>query len=373
MSLSPVCGLSPLLASVTTAAVVATGVVADEPGSVMPSLVPAHADVLLAAVGERLDNPVTQLIETTRLAQTYLFATYYNGADAPTPGAGEANWPYAGLDQTGGDLLNYALHNSIELGYYSAVGVLPQILGAPFPALRQLAFNTFDNINTEFNAVLDAFSTLSDGVWNFPLELFNAAELAFNGQVQDAVTLLRNAIVQPITTALDQFTTVTRSVIDTMNARFVAVSKVLPAVLANIAVSVANSVELVLNQASAIGSTVAEDLSKGQFVDAVNVTVDGLLGPSGLPGTVLNTTIGPGLQTGPILALDADVKTNFTPSIRTAVQSGQWIVQNALTAQPAPVAAVSRTSAPPAAAGRSAVRVAAASAVPSRSPAHRSR
>jgi len=113
----------PLIAG--TVAAVSAGAVAvmpaGHPERLAQALATSTSQVSLAA----WTNPVDQLLGSLELGQNYLFGAYFNGGDAPTPGAGIANWPFGGFDQTGGDLLNYLLYTQTALGNYSYVGTLP--------------------------------------------------------------------------------------------------------------------------------------------------------------------------------------------------------------------------------------------------------
>lgn len=93
----------------------------------LPALPMPSVSVALSA----FHNPIEQLLGVIEVGQDYIFGTYYNGIDAPTPGAGEANWPFAGFDQTGGDLLNYLLANEASLGFYNNVGLLARMSPTP--------------------------------------------------------------------------------------------------------------------------------------------------------------------------------------------------------------------------------------------------
>ncbi len=88
------------------------------------------------------------------------------------------------------------------------------------------------------------------------------------------------------------------------------------------------------------------------------------MGPSGVPGTLLNLSIGAGVQTGPIVTPDAaGVAAVFVPSTRTIVQTFVKEITADLQTSPAsPAAAKSERSA-------ASVRSAAAEAAPAAAPA----
>jgi len=78
--------------------------------------------------------------------------------------------------------------------------------------------------------------------------------------------------------------------------------------------------------ATAVVTNTVAALSAGNIEDASNAAVDGLLGPTGLRGTVLHLSTGQGVQIAPITgATRADIQATFAaafaPSIITELQS----------------------------------------------------
>ncbi len=329
------------------AAVVGTaGIVTATPAANVPAL-PIAANVALAG----FDNPIEELIGTAQLVQTYLLASYYNGGDAPTPGAGEANWPGAGMDQTGGDVLNYLLAQQKTLGRYTNVGLLPYLVNADEPILQQLQVNWLGYLNTGLTGVTGAASAAAAGVWNFPAAAFEAAQLVLSGQFQEALAVMTDAIITPITTATTDLIGAAVNVAQNVFAKLVAVVNVIPTNLALFGGWLIGGGTYLVQEAAEIGRQWLQDLGSGNFEGAWNTAVAGLLGPSGLPGKAFNVSLGAGVQTGPILNPETDIATNFIPSLRTAIQGTLWNTQEALTATPAPTAtpAAVETPAPAAA------------------------
>ena len=320
--------------------VLGAGVIAAMPVSQvqlhLPALaMPSAAEVALAAFA----NPFEQLIATAQQSQTYVFADFYNGGDVPTPGAGEANWPYAGFDQTGGDFLNYALYNEVSLGYYSAVGLLPQVTIDNQPIATQLNLNWWNYINNVLTGVTGAATAVSAGVWNFPSAVITAAQLAIGGDVNAALTVLGDAIITPITSAATALIGAGAYVVNNVVAKAAAVIAALPRLAAEFAGAAVGGAALTAEKSVEITSAVVTNLSTLNVEGAWNAAVEGLLGPSGLPGLSLNLTVGAGVQTGPITG-PTDIAANFVPSARTAVQAAQWTIASALSTSAAPVAAV---------------------------------
>ena len=324
--------------------VLGAGVIAAMPVSQvqlhLPALaMPSAAEVALAAFA----NPFEQLIAAAQESQTYVFADFYNGGDVPTPGAGEANWPYAGFDQTGGDFLNYALYNEMSLGYYSAVGLLPQVTIDNQPIATQLNLNWWNYINNVLTGVTGAATAVSAGVWNFPSAVITAAQLAIGGDVNAALTVLSDAIITPITSAATALIGAGAYVVNNVVAKVTAVIAALPQLATTFAGAAVGGAALTAEKSVEITSAVVTNLSTLNVEGAWNAAVEGLLGPSGLPGLSLNLTVGAGVQTGPITG-PTDIAANFVPSARTAVQAAQWTIASALSASAAPVAAVQRAA-----------------------------
>jgi len=57
--------------------------------------------------------------------------------------------------------------------------------------------------------------------------------------------------------------------------------------------------------------------------------VDGVAGPAGLPGLILNETTGAGVQTGPVSS-PSDIAANFVPSIRSFLQTSVTTIATAI-------------------------------------------
>jgi hypothetical protein len=334
-----------------TAAVIGAGSVAvagiNHP---LPTL-PTSAVVSLAG----FNNPIEQLLATLEVGQDYLLGTYFNGGDAPTLGAGEANWPFAGFGQTGGDDLNFLLYNEATLGNYSAVGLLPQLTNDASPIIRQLTTNLFTYVNAGLSGVIGSVAAASAGVWDFPAAAVEALQLALNGEIGQAFTVLTDAIVDPIVAAGAALFDAGAFVVTDFVAKAVAVLEVIPVNLALFAGAAFGGGVVLAEKTVQIATDWITNIGSGDWDGAWNVAVDGLLGPSGLPGTALDLTIGAGVQTGPIVDPETDIVDNFVPSFRTATQATIWNTQNALTATAPPPAVlaeaeVTEVSEPPAAA-----------------------
>jgi hypothetical protein len=322
--------------------------------------IPTVMPVSLAA----FDNPFNAIIATATMAQNYIFGAYYNGGDAPTPGAGAANWTDAGFEQPGGDTLNYLLYNETSLGYYTFVGTNAQGIWDNSPVTDQLGINISDYVNVGLDGVAGAATAISTGVWNFPSAVVDAVQLALGGDFGAAISALGAAILNPITAAGESLLAAGSYVLANVINRAGAALAVLPQILTTYAAAAAGGADLLAVKQAEITQAVLSNLVSLNFEGAWNAAVEGLLGPTGTPGLALNLSIGAGVQIGPI-ASEADIPTNFVPSLRTAAQAATWSLQNALSTGPVlPTAATERP-----ATARKAAAVAAVSAARSAAPA----
>jgi len=322
--------------------------------------IPTVMPVSLAA----FDNPFNAIIATATMAQNYIFGAYYNGGDVPTPGAGAANWTDAGFDQTGGDLLNSLLYTQTSLGYYTFVGTNAQGIWDNSPVTDQLGINISDYVNVGLDGVAGAATAISTGVWNFPSAVVDAVQLALGGDFGAAISALGAAILNPITAAGESLLAAGSYVLANVINRAGAALAVLPQILTTYAAAAAGGADLLAVKQAEVTQAVLSNLVSLNVEGAWNAAVEGLLGPTGTPGLALNLSIGAGVQTGPIES-EADIPTNFVPSLRTAAQAATWSLQNALSTAPVlPTAATERP-----ATARTAAAVAAVSAARSAAPA----
>ena len=322
--------------------------------------IPTVMPVSLAA----FDNPFNAIIATATMAQNYVFGAYYNGGDTPTPGAGVANWTDAGFDQTGGDLLNSLLYTQTSLGYYTFVGTNAQGIWDNSPVTDQLGINISDYVNVGLDGVAGAATAISTGVWNFPSAVVDAVQLALGGDFGAAISALGAAILNPITAAGESLLAAGSYVLANVINRAGAALAVLPQILTTYAAAAAGGADLLAVKQAEVTQAVLSNLVSLNVEGAWNAAVEGLLGPTGTPGLALNLSIGAGVQTGPIES-EADIPTNFVPSLRTAAQAATWSLQNALSTPPVlPTAATERP-----ATARKAAAVAAVSAARSAAPA----
>lgn len=290
----------------------------------LPSLPATAAAVTLTA----LDTPLQQLLETLNVGQGYLLGATFSdqGAD---------NWLDAGFTQAGGDLLNSQLKSQPELGKYLAVGIVPQMVNQAQPVLRQLETNISDYATNLLSGLIGGAIALDAGVWGFPLAALEAAQLAFSGQLGPAFEVLSAAIISPIVDAGSALLGVGAYVLNRVVTRIAAVVSAIPQIVGTYVGWAVGGTALLAAKTASIAGEWFEDVRQGAFGAAWNTAVQGLLGPTGLPGLALNLSVGAGVQTGPI-TVESDIAANFVPSARTAMQATTWTLAKALATEPEP-------------------------------------
>lgn len=337
----------PLIAG--TVAAVSAGAVAVAPAGHPERLAQALAAPFSAPVAlTSLANPFDQLLGTLDVAQNYLFGSFYNGGDAPTPGAGEANWTLAGFDQAGGDVLNFLLAQEKPLGFNNFVGNVPNTVANASPIVQQLQINLSGYLNTGLTGLIGAGAAVSTGVWEYPAALISAAELALQGEITQAIGVLVDAVVVPATAAAGSLIAAGAEIGGAVIARLGAVIAAVPQIVTTFAGWALGGTALLAERTAGIATTWFSQLAALDLEGAWNTAVEGLLGPSGLPGLALNLAMGAGVQTGPILNPVTDIAGNFVPSLRTGVNGAVWSVQDAMTAIAPPVAQARSAAAVPA-------------------------
>lgn len=331
-----------------TAAVVGTGAIAMNPvmGAQLslPSIaLPSVANVALAG----LDSPISELLGTVILGSQYLFNTTANPLLA-------TSWPYAGFG-AGIPIFPGALA-APAAGGYSSFGLVPQIIDDALPAISQLGYNGSDYLAVSAAGLGGAGYLLSEGVWNAAGEL-----LTLN--IPGAISTLVSSIQAAGSLALASGAYVLGGVV----ARAEAVVNYLVAELPTLIGATVGQVTVLVNSAVAVVTNTVAAIGGGDLGGAYNAVVDGLLGVSGVPGTLLNLTIGAGVQTAPIATFNPVTgaytpTTAFIPSIRTEVQSlAKGITKALATPNPVspPVASVRKAARSAASVARSTAAVAA--------------
>jgi len=330
-----------------TAAVVGASAIAMTPvmGAQLslPSInVPTVAKVTLAG----LDSPISELLGSVILGGQLLLNTDQDVAD---PGL----WgPIAfGIQDFVGIPVPW-LTNDLN-GGFSSIGLLPQIIDDALPIVRQLGINGSDYLNVAVAGLSAAGVALSEGVWNAAGDLLTL-------DITGALATLAASISAAGTLALGSGAYVLSGVVTRAQAV--------------VEYAIANAGYLLAATVTQIGAVVArtvqiveETFAATTFEGGWNTAIDGIFGATGLPGLVLNLTIGAGQQTalippteGPNANGTAPLGTNYIPSTRSVVQAAVKGVANAL-ATPVPASTVVPAAAAPSAASALAASARAAS------------
>lgn len=265
----------------TTALVGATAIAVTPiaPTVPVPDLSSKDSAVALAA----LASPIVALVGTAQLGLKYMIDSGYSGDPV-------RNWGAAsGIGTVWNDLLQ-EVHDPLWgfLPHITAVGVVPNFLQEPFPIGMQFVRNLIGYGQT---VVQTAFDVLRAG------SISEAISIAMNG--------LRSITADIATKVRDTITQLTRTVSE------------LPAVISYHWDILSYSVTKTI-------AAIRQGLASGGLSGAWNAAVTGLLSPNGIPGTVLNLTIGAGVQTDPTNA------NTFVPSARSVVQSTVQAVASAM-------------------------------------------
>ena len=297
----------------------------------LPSLSTAKAEVALSAFA----NPITAALATGFVAGSYLLNGDYSliSPSSNWPASGTPTYP-AGI----GLLLNGALKTN-ALGGYASVGLLPQIIADSAPIATQLIVNGLGYIWNTVKAVGQAGADIGDILWSIPTTavavVTDLLALNFAGAISEITTAVTNAIglvSDAGQTLLDAGIYVATGVI----TRASAVVNYLTTELPTLVGATVGQITQLVNKVVAVGTAIVGSLATLNPETIWNTVVGGLLAPTGIPGTVLNLTLGAGLQTGAI-AGPGDIATNFIPSVRSEVQIAVKGIADALgTANPAP-------------------------------------
>ena len=310
--------------------------------------VPTVAKVTLAG----LDSPISELLGSVILGGQLLFNTSQDVTDADL-------WGPTAFQQGGVPFFPAALQAD-ALGGYSSIGLLPQIIDDALPITRQLGINGSDYLNVAVAGLSAAGIALSEGVWNAAGDLLTL-------DIPGALATLAASISAAGTLALGSGAYVLSGVVTRAQAVVEAVIGSLPLIIG----SVVAQLNLVVN--TTIG-VVTDTFAASTFEDGWNAAIDGIFGATGIPGTILNITIGAGQQTGPIpygpltavpplTPTEESIAANYVPSVRTVVQSAVKGVANAL-ATPVPGAVAAAPAASAASARAAAVEAAPAAEAP---------
>ena len=350
---------SPMIAGAT--AIVGAAAVAMAPIAStvqLPALSSASAAVSLAAYA----NPFSALYNSVNLGIDYLI----NGNYSLDTDGGATNWPAAGISDSTNNVLPFGYWSDAP-GYLPAItniGLIPNFLTVPFPVGIQIANNWIGYTNTAYQAVAQVIDAGLNLLWA-PVGLSIAVvEDLVSGNIADIPAQIQETVAYAITQIQDVVAAViggplaiATNVVTKATAAVQVLAAAVPAALAN----VPRQLGVIAASATTAITNITTALSTGNVEGAWNAAVAGLLGPTGVPGTVVNLTLGAGVQTGEVSDA-ATYYANVVPSIRNEVQSlGQGLSLALASTAPAPTAAVRSSAARTVRAAAAAADTAAAS------------
>ena len=307
------------------------------PAVQLPALSSSNAAVALAAYA----NPFSALYNSVNLGVNYLINGNYN----LNTGAGATNWPAAGISDYTNSVLPYAYWNDGS-GYLPAItniGLIPNLLTVPFPVGTQVVNNWIGYVNTGYQATAQVINAGLNLLWA-PVGLGIAVvQDIVSGNFADIPVQIQNTIQYAVAQAQLAATAVVGGV-TVIAANFVAkataavqlLAAAIPAALAN----VPRQLAVISASATTAVTNITAALSTGNVEGAWNAAVAGLLGPTGVPGTIVNLTLGAGVQTGAVTD-STSYYANVVPSVRNEVQTlGQGLSSALASTAVSPAAAV---------------------------------
>lgn len=303
-----------------TAAVVGASAIALTPVVAQHEMLPnVHVPAITMSA---FHSPLTEILGTLGLVNNYTF----------NPSFGLGAFPNLGPT---------VVFGALPVLGFNAGGIVPQIINDHLPIISQLGKNGSDYLYNSVKGLGTSAAVLGQGVWDAAFDL-----LALD--IPGAINTLINAVQFAGTNALAAGTYVLTGVI----TRATAVATALAAEVGQIAQITLGQAAVLVGSVVGVATDVLNAVTSLDIEGAWNAAVDGLLGPTGIPGTVINLTIGGGVQTGPFPPV-----TNFIPSVRGEIQGAVKLVAGALaTANPAPPPlAATKSVASSAAASRKAV------------------
>ncbi|MCV7347601.1 hypothetical protein [Mycolicibacterium rhodesiae] len=299
----------------------------------LPDLqMPSVSQVALAG----FDSPLSELLGTFSSLNQWVLS-----ADNTTAGYTDLG----GLVSAGGVAI-------AKGGYqFNAVGLLPQIINDHLPIISQLGYNGAASLGSAANAATTIGLIASEGLWNLPGAFVTATQQALSGDIPGAIATLQSAIVGPFVAAGQVALASANYMLDNAVARGTALLGAVPDLVNLVVQSSIGQAQVLAGTFSAVVQNVITGITNGNAEEAWNAAVDGFFGPRGIPGAILNLTVGAGVQT--------DAAT-VVPSVRGVIQAAVHGVADALSqtgsAPPVPPPAAAAKTASPSA---SALRVAA--------------
>ena len=287
------------------------------PAVQLPALSATKAAVELAAYA----NPLSALYNSVNLGVNYLI----NGNYDLNAGGGASNWPAAGISDYTNSVLPYAYWNDGS-GYLPAItniGLIPNFITVPFPVGTQVVNNWIGYANTAYQATGQVINAGLNLLWA-PVGLGVAiVQDIVSGNFADIPVQIQNSIAYAVGQAqlaigavVGGATVIVQNLIAKATAAIQVLAAGIPTALANLPRQLA----VISASATTAITNITTALSTGNVEGAWNAAVAGLLGPTGVPGTIVNLTLGAGVQTGDVTD-STSYYANVVPSLRNEVQT----------------------------------------------------
>ena len=322
----------------TTALVGATAIAMTPiaPAVSLPSLSPTKAAVTLAAI----DNPITAVIATGGLAIDYLINSNFTQGI----GGGAANWGSGvGTNSGIGDIVNGAIYNSYlePFGYLpsiKAIGLVPNFLAVPFPIGIQVVNNLLGYAGVVVDTGAQVLGDLSSLIWA-PVGITVAiANAVLTGNIAAIPTIITEGIqagIAGVTDAIQATVAGAQYILGSVVAKA-------SAVVNNLSTALPQLIGVIQGQAAALALSVTTNataittaIATGNVETIWNQVVTSLLSPTGIPGSLLNLTLGAGVQDAAL-----PLPLGYVPSVRATVQTLGQSISGALGTAPTSAAAL---------------------------------
>ena len=299
------------------------------PAVQLPALSASKAAVALAAV----DNPFAALADTAGMALNYLINDQYSDVGADNWGAA------SGISDYTNSVLPFSYWNDLS-GYLPAitnVGLIPNFLSVPFPVGTQLVNNWIGYANTALQVGTQVVGDLTGLLWAPVGVTIAVAQAVISGQISTIPTIIQAAITDAVASVQDaiQITVAGANyIVQSVVARATAAVQLLAAAIPDALTDLPRQIGVVVASAQTAVTNIVTAASAGDVAGAWNAAVAGLLSPTGVPGAVLNVTLGAGVQTGEVVD-STSYYANVVPSVRNDLQTLGQGMSLALTTEPA--------------------------------------
>ncbi|WP_445169073.1 hypothetical protein ACTXG7_06985 [Mycolicibacterium sp. Dal123E01] len=284
-----------------TAAVVGATAIAMTPVTQAHQALPAVQLPSAAQVAEvalaGFDSPLSELIGTVSSFNQWMFSADNSNAGYIALG-GLADAAGVGIAQT---LLNF-----------NSIGLIPQVVNDHAPFLTMFALNGAETLSSTLNAVTTIALIGSEAAWNLPGAFVAAAQQAISGDIAGAITTLQTAIVTPFVQAGQVALANANYLLGDVVARSNALNQVVPALINLVVRGTIGQASTMADAFVNVAQNVVAGIQAGSAEQTWNAAVDGFFGPTGIPGTLLNLTVGAGVQV---------TSNTIIPSVRGEIQA----------------------------------------------------